>query len=224
VNEPGLLFDKPLRLIGDEQNPANVIVEMSGSIRWSGQGGWIEGVTFRRPKMTSGAPPSYSMVTIEGKGRVDMVHSVFDNEGSTGSVVLASGSGRKGFWEHVVVRNGGSHGIEMDGDVSLQLVECSIRGNCGSGLQFTNKATFRLVKCTIQRNLGYGAIIRRGSTGELQKCHFVENKEGVLQRETGCTISCSSNTALVASSPSKNIPGFRITTIGEKVPPLLVSS
>jgi hypothetical protein len=121
VNEPGLTIDKKIRLIGDEHNAANVVIEMSGSVRWSAKGGWIEGVTFRRPKISSGSPPSHEMLCIESEGRVDIVHSVFDNEGSTGTVVKVSGTGRKGDWFDVTARNGGDGGIVMDGEGSLQL-------------------------------------------------------------------------------------------------------
>jgi hypothetical protein len=119
------VFDKPLKLVGDEKNPANVVIEMSGAVQWTGKGGWIEGVTFRRPKISTGTIPSCVMLHIEGEGRVDVVHSVFDNEGSTGAVVAASGSGPKGCWHDVVVRNGGSSGIELEGQVSLELTKVS---------------------------------------------------------------------------------------------------
>jgi hypothetical protein len=125
VKDPGLVFDKALKLVGDEHNPANVVIEMSGAVKWTGKGGWIEGITFRRPKISTGTIPSCVMLQIEGEGRVDVVHSVFDNEGSTGAVVAASGSGPKGCWHDVVVRNGGSNGIELEGQVRLELTKVS---------------------------------------------------------------------------------------------------
>lgn len=123
VQGNGLVFDKPLKLIGDEHNPANVVIEMTGSVKWTGKGGWIEGITFRRPKISSGEIPSSVMLDIGGAGKVDVVHSVFDNDGSSGAVVVASGSGPKGHWHDVVVRNGGSSGIQLEGEVSLSLTK-----------------------------------------------------------------------------------------------------
>jgi hypothetical protein len=87
VNDPGMIIDKPLRLVGDENNPANVVIEMSGSVQWTGKGGWIEGITFRRPKMSSGKElPSFPMMEVRDSGKLDVIHSVFDNDGSTGPV------------------------------------------------------------------------------------------------------------------------------------------
>merc|ERR1719343_762854 len=107
VNDPGIIVDKPLRFVGDENNPANVVIEMSGSVKWTGAGGWIEGITFRRPKISSGKDlPSFPMLEIGESGKIDIVHSVFDNDGSSGPVGHLSGSGKKGLWHDVVFRNG----------------------------------------------------------------------------------------------------------------------
>jgi len=100
------MVDIPLRLIGDEHNPANVVVEMSGTIVWRAKGGFIEGVTFRRPKIASGESLTAELLRIANKGRVDMVQCVFDNEGSSGDVVSISGDGRKGIWESCLFQRG----------------------------------------------------------------------------------------------------------------------
>jgi hypothetical protein len=125
VSDPGLLFDRPVQLIGDEKNPANVVVEMSGAVQWTAKGGWIEGVTFRRPKISTGEPPAYPMMEVVGEGKVDLFHCVFDNDGSTGSVVTLSGTGLKGKWRDAIIRNGGSCGIEMQGEIKFELTEVS---------------------------------------------------------------------------------------------------
>ena len=86
----------PIRIVGDEHNPGHVVVEMSGCvIEWRASGGWIEGVTFRRPKLNaSGQPVSKSLFNI-ANGRLNTFQCVFDNEGSEGKAVVVSGeSGR----------------------------------------------------------------------------------------------------------------------------------
>eukprot|EP00529_Nitzschia_sp_RCC80_P005624 CAMPEP_0113483506 /NCGR_PEP_ID=MMETSP0014_2-20120614/23467_1 /TAXON_ID=2857 /ORGANISM="Nitzschia sp." /LENGTH=1030 /DNA_ID=CAMNT_0000377051 /DNA_START=488 /DNA_END=3576 /DNA_ORIENTATION=+ /assembly_acc=CAM_ASM_000159 len=117
VKEPGMIIDKPLRIVGDEDNPTNVVIEMAGSVKWTGNGGWIEGITFRRPKLAGGQVPFQPMLSVMGNGKVDIVHSIIDNDGSVGPVVQISGPAgkKKGAWEDVVIRNGGSAGIDMDG-------------------------------------------------------------------------------------------------------------
>jgi hypothetical protein len=105
VNED-LLVDKPLRFVGDEHYPSNVILEMSGTLVWQCKGGWIEGVTFRRPKMSSSEPTSQELLRIENGARLDVTQSVFNNEGSHGSAIRVTESGTKGRWNKVVVKGG----------------------------------------------------------------------------------------------------------------------
>jgi hypothetical protein len=44
-----------------------------------------------------------------------------------GSAMMLSGSGSKGSWSAIHIRNGGSHGVEMEGNISLDLKKVS---NC----------------------------------------------------------------------------------------------
>merc|ERR1712048_1373871 len=91
VNDPGILIDKPIRFVGDENNPTNVVIEISGSLQWSAKGGWVEGITFRRPKMTSGGKfVSLPILDVMESGKIDIICSVFDNDGSTGPVANIS--------------------------------------------------------------------------------------------------------------------------------------
>lgn len=216
VTGAGLTFDKPLRLIGDEHNAANVVIEMSGSVNWTGHGGFIEGVTFRRPKMTSAELPSFPMLQIGGQGRVDIVHSVLDNEGSMGSVVVASGTGRKGDWNDVTIRNGGCHGIAIMGEsVSLTLQNSRIRGNKKSGIHCADKASFGFSQGTIRNNGAFGMEIVAGATGNVVKSRFVDNVEGVMRRDPGCNLSASMNVTVATNTSGRSYPGFRIIARGQ---------
>jgi hypothetical protein len=217
VKDKGLVFDKPLKLIGDEHNPSNVIIEMSGSVKWTGHGGFIEGVTFRRPKITSGEIPSFPMFQIEGKGRVDVVHSVLDNEGSIGSVVVATGSGRKGDWNHVTIRNGGIHGLQLSGkDVSMTLQNSRVRGNKQCGIHCSDNASFGIVDGLIRDNGTYGMELISGGMGNVMKSRFYSNEEGVMRRDAGCNLTASMNVAVVTKPPGRGYPGFRIVAKGEE--------
>jgi hypothetical protein len=48
-----LTINFPLCFVGDENDPSHVAIELSGSICWTGSGGWIEGVTIRRPRLSN---------------------------------------------------------------------------------------------------------------------------------------------------------------------------
>lgn len=222
VNEPGLSIDKPIRIVGDENNAANVVLEMSGSLRWAAKGGWIEGVTFRRPKISSGTPPSVEMLRVEGDGKVDIINSVFDNEGSTGAVTTVAGTGTKGRWYNVSLRGGGREGVAVDVDGSLELVKCSVRANGGDGVKCT-KGKISLIECRVESNHGNGIALTGTSHGEVLRCHFSGNDSGIIHKESGCVTTCSGNNASVTLQPPKNIPGFRVTIIGSGAKPTTVA-
>lgn len=184
---------------------------MTGSVEWSGKGGWIEGITFRRPKMSSGLLPSVPMLAMRHEGKLDIVHSIFDNEGSTGPVVAVSGTGNKGRWHDVVFRNGGTNGLSLDGGVQVELTDSVIKGNMKDGISAANQARFSLTNCRVEKNQGKGIRLDKGTGAEIFDSHFLGNIEGVIQKELGCHVSSSSNTAVVHTQPARQIPGFRIT-------------
>jgi hypothetical protein len=221
------VVDKPLKFVGDENNRTNVVVELSGSIRWTGKGGWIEGITFRRTKIAGELVPSGPMLYMDGRGKINVIQSVFDNEPSTGAVLVLSGSGSKGDWDGVTIRNGGSAGILMNGQIQLKLQNCMVTGNQIDGLVISNQASIELKQCDVSKNKGYGARFTKGAKAVIIRSFFASNGKGVLSRETGCTISCSSNTAIVSVLPEKQIPGFKLTlrcTNGESASPNQVPS
>lgn len=73
INDQELTINHPLRIIGDEKEPLHVVIEVSGSIKWNSPSGYIEGVTFRRPRISSGGRESFDILTI-GKGGKLMTH------------------------------------------------------------------------------------------------------------------------------------------------------
>jgi hypothetical protein len=101
-----MVVDKPLKLIGDENNPSNVILEMSGTIIWRSNGGFIEGLTFRRPQISSDKVLEHDLLLVETDGKLKLNNIVLDNEGSYGNVVSIHGPGYKGHWEYVSMQNG----------------------------------------------------------------------------------------------------------------------
>ena len=114
-----LTIDKPVRFVGDEHNPSNVVLEMNGSITWNAKGGWCEGVTFRRPKLSGNEGTKRNL--LELRGRLDVINSVFDNGGGSNGndPVRLIGSGMKGSWRNVVVK-GGKEGISAHPNAILR--------------------------------------------------------------------------------------------------------
>lgn len=161
--------------------------------------------------MSSGLPLAAAMLEVQGGGKLDVIQSIFDNDGSTGPVVVMSGTGNKGQWQGVAIRHGGSTGISLEGDVHMELTDCIIKGNRGDGISTSNGARFNLTNCRVEQNQGHGVRLARGCGADIFNSHFEKNEKGVLQKEPGCNITSSSNTAVVYSPPAKQIPGFRLT-------------
>ena len=111
-----MIVSIPIRLIGDEHNPSHVVVEMSGSVLdWRARGGWMEGVTFRRPKLNAvGETMTKNLLTVCDEGRVDAYQCSFDNEGSQGKAIVVTGPCARGRFTGVTIQcgaiaeNGGS--------------------------------------------------------------------------------------------------------------------
>jgi hypothetical protein len=122
-----LVVDVPLRIVGDDSNAANVVVEMGGTFTWRTDRGLVEGVTFRRPKLSSAETVLRPLVRIEPGSRVDLFECCFDNAGGAGPVVSVSGPSTKGRWEQVLVK-GGQGGVTLEDGATLELV--SVRPPC----------------------------------------------------------------------------------------------
>ena len=210
VSEPGLNVKMPIRIIGDEHDPAHVIVELSGVVQWSGKGGWIEGVTFRRLRMAKGE--SNEILRVHSGGRVDMSECVLDNEGSEGSVAVVNGAGSTGRWFNTHIRGSeAGAGVLIESGGSLDLRKCTISNNHGHGLSCNGGSTFRIKECTLQGNSGSGLHLHGESKGQLEKCRFVRNGS-IFDKESGCSCApCTGNVAIV-SSAHRAVPGFRIVS------------
>jgi hypothetical protein len=100
-----LTISHPIRIVGDENNPSNVVVEVEGSILWTSLWGWCEGVTFRRPKLMSADSTEKPIIILDKGGTLDVVNSVFDNSGGHGPAIVDTGSKPRRCWTNVLVRD-----------------------------------------------------------------------------------------------------------------------
>ena len=70
INDPGLMINKPIKFVGDEHDPSQVVLELSGDINWNASGGWIEGITVRRSSITTQMTQNNEILRIGLGGRV----------------------------------------------------------------------------------------------------------------------------------------------------------
>ena len=111
LNDQNIVVDYPLRIIGDEKDPSHVVVEVSGCIQWKASSGYIEGVTFRKPRINS--------------SRVDDVPNIFEVSGGltfSQSAVIGN-FGRKGTQFRAKCSDG--NGIVMKGNSRLFMTKVS---------------------------------------------------------------------------------------------------
>ncbi|KAL7499866.1 hypothetical protein ACHAWT_007886 [Skeletonema menzelii] len=126
INDPGLIVNCPVRIVGDENEPAHVILEMSGELVWKARGGWMEGVTIRRPRIAAGEIPVQQIMRIDG-GLLNMYNCVFDNRGSLGHCISVNGKDSGGTWERAIIKGGSQDksGLVVESGACIQMVDVS---------------------------------------------------------------------------------------------------
>lgn len=112
-------MDVPIRLIGDEHNPTNVVIEMNGTVIWRARGGFFEGILFRRQKLAANGDEG-ELLRVEDNARLGMIQCSFDNGGGAGPVVSVEGPREMGEWTDVSIFGGGD-GIRLSGQAKLDL-------------------------------------------------------------------------------------------------------
>ncbi|KAL3811882.1 hypothetical protein ACHAXA_005548 [Cyclostephanos tholiformis] len=150
----GLVVNKPIKFVGDENEPAHVVLEMSGEMLWESSGGWMEGITIRRPRISMGMTHNTEILRIEAGARLDMFNCVFDNRGSIGNCVSVMSDGAGGRWEKATI-NGGSRdysGLLIEKNAKVELIDCCICENDGVGITHGKGAIVTMIDCTVERN------------------------------------------------------------------------
>eukprot|EP00985_Skeletonema_marinoi_P003962 scaffold1738_cov198-Skeletonema_marinoi.AAC.5 len=180
VNDPGLIVNSPVRIVGDENEPAHVILEMSGELVWKARGGWMEGVTIRRPRIAAGGTPSNQIMRIDG-GRLNMYNCVFDNSGNIGHCISINGKKSGGSWERAIIK-GGSHdksGLVVANGACIQLIDGCICENSGAAITCRDESVVALNNCILERN-GVDAIIKDE--------HASQSKEDEVMAESAAAL------------------------------------
>ena len=179
VKEPGLKINVPLRIVGDEKDPSHVTIELSGTVVLDGANAWMEGVSFRRPRIASGEVKSQEILRIINGGRFDMFNCVLDNEGCGGNVAKLSGMSN-GRWGQVQVCGGEkeSFGLWVEGGSSVDLKKCRITHNHGGGVQGCHQASISMRNCYVNTNEGVGLLLKVKSQCNMEDTKIAGNRKG----------------------------------------------
>ena len=121
----GLVVDKPVKLVGDEDN-LKVALEVSGTIEWRARGGYLEGLTLHRPSIASAKMEENDMLTVAPNCRLDMFRCVVDNAGSDGNCVFV-GEGSRCHCEKVRVCGASAEkcGLRIESEATVDLIDVS---------------------------------------------------------------------------------------------------
>ena len=121
----GLVVDKPVKLVGDEDN-LKVALEVSGGIEWRARGGYFEGLTLHRPSIASGKAEQNDMLTVAPNCRLDMFRCVVDNAGGDGNCILV-GDGARCHSEEVRIcgASTGKCGLRIESRATVELIDVS---------------------------------------------------------------------------------------------------
>lgn len=215
----------PIRFVGDEHNPANVVIEMSGTLVWRARGGWCEGITFRRPKILS-AETSSELLRMEGEGRIDIIQCLLDNEGSSGNVASASGTGFKGKWSDVALR-GGNGGLSLKEKAVLELSQVRKRffrlpsifslirlalqiriQKCREfGVRCKEASEVKMIGCEVN-GAQVGVQLLDGARASLSSCRILKSARSIIEKAPTAVATCTNNVA-TKSIDNQTIPGFR---------------
>ena len=127
IHDPALIIEKKIRFVGDEHEPAHVVVELSGEINWKANGGWMEGITIRRPRIATGATPNKDILRIDSDGRLNMYNCVFDNRGSIGNCISVGSCATGSEWEKTTIIGGSreNSGLLVEKNAKVELIEVS---------------------------------------------------------------------------------------------------
>jgi hypothetical protein len=202
-----LIINFPVRFVGDEHDPSNVVVEMSGTIVWNAPGGFCEGITFRRPKLSSNEKSENELLRLENMGKLHIFQSVFDNEGGSGPAVRALG-GFNGRWNQVVVRNG-HDGIILQDEAELELTDSVVCNNVQNGILCSDDAVIKIEKCKVDKNGGNGVTLQGRSLAIINQCRFISNKGQVVSKEVDCVATCNGNVCSKTSKIDVAPSGFK---------------
>jgi hypothetical protein len=190
INEDHVYVHAPVRIVGDEHEPSNVLVEVNGTIHWHASRGHCEGVTFRRPRMSSVGEnnPARDLIRLEHKAKLNVVSSVFDNEGSSGHVVCATGRGMKGVWRDVIIKCG-SVGLSLNEGAGFGLLSSAIKKQTSFGILCTGKSKVVLTGCKIQ-HIGEVAVkATHASQVKLTNCTTKDIGGQISLAETEATVT-----------------------------------
>jgi hypothetical protein len=164
------------------------VVELGGTIHWWAKRGYCEGVTFRRPQISTGEKAVTELFRLEPKAKLDVIRSVFDNEGNAGPTVVAAGRGMKGLWSDVVIR-GGSDGLSLCDGAGFGLISSVIKNQTSNGIVCRNRSKIVVTSCRLQHIGSVAVKAQESSQAKLNSCTISDvGSEDMYLAEADCTV------------------------------------
>lgn len=186
-----LLVDKSIRIIGDIDEPARVVVELGGALRWRAASGTIAGLTLRRPRTSKTATAA---LVVDQMAKLCASRLFVDNDGAGGAAL-------------VVATNGFAY-----------MNSCRVAGARGSGVVVRGSAA--LERCALLANRSAGLFLQHGAAALISDSWLGPNDDAAVQALAGSALAlehcdCSKAPVRLEDDPfflSTNTLGVRDTT------------
>ena len=163
----------------------------------------MEGVTIRRPRIAAGEIPVHQIMRLDG-GRLNMYNCVFDNSGSLGHCISATGINSGGIWERAVIKGGSqdNSGLVVESGANIQLVDVSELMSIPLDSTFVSFSQHLLHHDTQGRvceNSGAAITCRDKSVVALSSCIMERNGVDAILKDENVAQTESSTAALILS-------------------------
>ena len=158
-----------MRIIGDVSEPARVVIELGGTLRWSARGGALAGVTLRRPRATRDAQHA---LRVEPGATLGCSSVVVDNEGGcAGCAAVCVTQGGFLYLERCAVSRATQDGVRVEAGGACAARRSTFHGNARAGLSLAHgSACAVLTDCVLTDNAHHAATVGAHATLALRNC------------------------------------------------------
>lgn len=188
-----LVVDKGIRIIGDLQEPARVVVELGGAIKWMASTGAVVGLTLRRPRASRAAT---NALVIEASGRLCASRLYVDNDGAGGAAVLIQ-QNAFGCFSRCRVAGARTAGVVVRGSATFD--KCALVANRRHGLCVQHGGAALVADSWLGPNQNAGVFAFAGAALALDHCDLSQGPLA-LEDPDDVYLATHANLGLVDSS------------------------
>jgi len=193
-----LVVDRAVRIVGDASEPARVVLELGGALKWRATGGALIGVTIRRPRKSDHATAAVFVSGTLGARRVFV-----DNDGAGGAAVVVQ-EGGFAYIERSTIQSAACSAILVKPGAKAGVRMCDLRRN-RHALLASASATALISDSDLRENTRHAIVALAGSAVGVRRsdCSGYTEAQPAVYRDSGIKFSSKANVALPDSGPPR---------------------